>query len=359
MESLIISISDMSVKYHLYTIRHIREWLYNDEQNGLSEDVISKVRANAIAHNPYVDDNTLAVVVAKDDERLVGYTAMFPDCWARPKMVVSVATTLWVDPDYADEFVSYYLTQALRDNPIGNLIGADAAPASVLVDKLLGLNARMTYRSRYVMNRNLKVRSFRNFCSLLIEPFRLMKQRLAWRNVRIDEAVKVEYCNFIDKQTYNFIEKHSDDDVLLRSHEMLNWIMQYPFAIDSPLIDNITSQNRFRSNIENRKNYFVKVFFKEMMIGFFSIYMSGKDAYLRMLYYEKGYEERVSEVIMAHVGLLKPEVFRCHYMPVMDYVDKMNLALKKYKEEFSFTYPKTIGIDIDKRIQAIDGDMFA
>ena len=74
---------------------------------------------------------------------------------------------------------------------------------------------------------------------------------------------------------------------------------------------------------------------------------------------EKGYEERVSEVIMAHVGLLKPEVFRCHYVPVMDYVDKMNLALKKYKEEFSFTYPKTIGIDIDKRIQAIDGDMFA
>ena len=216
----------MSVKYHLYTIRHIREWLYNDEQNGLSEEVISKVRANAIVHNPYVYDDTLAVIVAKDEERLVGYAAMFPDCWVRPSIIVSVATTLWVSPDYADEFVSYYLTQALRDNPIGNLIGADAAPASVLVDKLLGLNAKMTYRNRYVMSRSLKVKNFRNLCSLMIEPFRLLRQQLAWGKVRVDENVKIEYCNFMDKLTYDFIEKHSEGDVLLRSQKMLNWIMK-------------------------------------------------------------------------------------------------------------------------------------
>ena len=275
----------MSVKYHLYTIRHIREWLYNDEQNGLSEEVISKVRANAIVHNPYVYDDTLAVIVAKDEERLVGYTAIFPDCWVRPSIIVSVATTLWVSPDYADEFVSYYLTQALRDNPIGNLIGADAAPASVLVDKLLGLNAKMTYRNRYVMSRSLKVKNFRNLCSLMIEPFRLLRQQLAWGKVRVDENVKIEYCNFMDKLTYDFIEKHSEGDVLLRSQKMLNWIMQYPFAIDSLLIDHITSQNRFGSNMENRRNYFVKVFFKLDSIGFFSLCMSGEESYVRMLTY--------------------------------------------------------------------------
>lgn len=349
------------IEYQTYFARDVRAWLYEGIKNGLNESVITKIRANALLYNPYVNDDTLLVVTATDGERLVGYTAMFPDKLVNPSITLSVATTLWVDPDYAGDFVSLYMTKILMENPIGNLIGTDAAPASIMVDKLLGLKAEMYIKKRYVLNRKIKVRSLRNFCSLILEPCRQFQRYINVKRMlnNIPADWRVEYTNFIDNEAYRFILDHNENDIMTRSQDMLNWIVRNPFRVEAPISKQCLIQNCFSAYNCHFLIRLVKCYQDNKMVGLYMFAERGDNTVVLLLYYEKDKKRQVYTSLLQHVFMNNPSQLWSQYPDLNNYIDKSGISFRGYEVKFSFTHPIEFHIDDKKQLQGLDGDMFA
>lgn len=351
----------MNVKYHQYTVSDVRAWLYEGVENGLSEQIISKVRANAILHNPFVENDMVVVVSATDRERVVGYTAMFPDYLVHPDIRLSCATTLYAHPDFASEFIGYYVSKALHDTANGRcVIGSDIAPATVLIDKLLGLKKSLFERRRYVLNRHIQVDSIRHLLSRCYEPVRKFRQRRALRAMiaTLHPDVYVEYTDFIDHEAYQFILEHSATDAFVRSQQMLNWMIRYPFRVSAYNWQRIARQSEFDAQCPSCRTSLAKVYWKNKLIGLYMLAKRKDDGHIMLLYVESQTKEWV-------YALLLEDVFKQHfsclwsiYPDLNEFVNRMKVSLKMYKSSFVFTHPEKIDF-AGKQLQGADGDMFA
>ncbi len=351
----------MSVKYHTHTVADVRAWLYEGAKNGLSEHVISKVRANAIIHNPFVEDDMVVVISATDGDRVVGYTAMFPDYLVRPDVKLTCPTTLYADPDYADEFIGYNVTKLLHDTAHGRLvIGSDIAKEAAVIDKLLGLKVEKINRRRYVLNRSIKIRTIRQLGSKIIEPYRryVQKKQIKRMICDISDYVQVEYTNFIDADAYRFIVDHSKNDLFLRTQEMLNWILRYPFCVKCASNVNLTNQNYFASQLIGYETQIVKVYENKELIGLYMLLYQGNAVSVKMIYTSDKYANEVYNVLLRDAMHTQPDFLYSQYVSLNKYIDSCSIYLKYYNESFIFTHPKELNYQSDLQLQGIDGDMF-
>lgn len=350
------------IKYHNYTAADVRAWLYGGVKNGLSEQVISKVRANAILHNPYLTNDMVVVVSATDGDKIVGFTAMFPEHLVRPNIRLSCVTTLYAHPDYAGEFIGYYVSKALHDTANGRLvIGSDITPTAVLIDKLLGLKADIYPRKRMIIRRTIPWDSLHHVLSSFYEPIRLWKQHRAKQRVidLIPHNIQLEYTSFVDAEMYDFIVRHSDDSMFVRSQEMLNWIMAYPFSVDAPLVQYEVKQNEFCSHTLHRTRNLFKVYLGRQLIGICMLVADVRNANIRMLYVCKEYNDVVYAVLLRHVLDAGSKTLHSVYKDFNTFVEISKVAFKIYEEPYVFTHPRSLLMSQDKQMQGMDGDSFA
>ena len=350
------------IEYHQHTAKDVRAWLENGAKNGLSEDIISRTRANALAHCPCVKDNDVLVVSAKDGEMVVGFTAIFPEKLERPDMWIATGTTLWVNPDYADEFVGYNLVQCLwGSNPEYTVIGSEVSPAAAVIDKLLGAAILKYERKAFVLRRSIEVHSLRNVASLLLEPFRKCRQRKAIKQVlsSIPSNIRVRACETIDAETYAFIQAHSTNDTFLRSREMMNWILRYPFSVENPLMARAKKSMQFSDQIVKFCNRFLHIYADDALVGVVLLAERNRAMHVKILYTDDAHQEAIFALIveaMLHSGA---EQLYSLYPQLNAYLESQQVALRANKAELIFTYPKSLKSLTPFVLQGADGDMFA
>ena len=353
----------MNIQYNTYTVAEVRAWLYEGVDNGLSERIISKVRANAILHNPYVEDDMVIVVSATDGDRVVGYTAMFPEHLVRPDVWLTCPTTLYADADYAGEFIGYNVTKILHDTAHGRLvIGLDMAKEAAMIDYLLGMKVDKALLKRYILHRKIEVNRFYDLGSCVLEPFRRMKQR---HNIMkfingIDKETKVEYTDFIDEEAYRFIVAHSNHDMFLRSREMLNWKLRYPFTLTAPLYDKIIKKNRFCSNVErNKRKTVAKVYDGDRLIGIYCLAENGMDVSIALLYVDDKYAIKTYDMLLMQVLKCQPNRLLSFNKQVNQYIDGLGICIKSFVDKYDYTHPAELSYTPDMQIQGMDGDMLS
>lgn len=352
----------MSVVYQTHTVSEIRNWLELGKNDSILDHAISRTRANALAHCPYVKDDDVLVVTATDGEKVVGYTAIFPEKLVRPEMWIATGTTLWVNPDYADEFVGYNLVQHLwQAYPQCAVIGSDVAKPAAMIDKLLGAKIAKYERKSFVLSRHIEVRSLRNVASYVLEPFRKYAQRKALHNVyaSIPSDMRVVAREYIDAEAYAFIQSHSGNDTFLRSREMLNWILQYPFSVENPLSDRQGHCGAFLGQTKIYRNYLLHIYRSAELIGVVMLAQRGTEMHVKMLYVDESYRQSVYALIVeAAVNSGADQLFSL-YPGLNEYIAATHVALRTNNRDFLFTYPKTMNIPQPLVLQGIEGDMFA
>lgn len=350
------------IEYHQHTAKDVRAWLENGANNGLSENIISRTRANALAHCPCVKDEDVLVVSAKDGEKVVGFTAIFPEKLEQPDMWIATGTTLWVNPDYADEFVGYNLVQRLWSSyPDYAVIGSEVSPAAAVIDKLLGAAILKYERKAFVFRRSVEVHSLRNVASLLLEPFRKCRQRKAIKQVlaSIPSNIQVRACETIDAETYAFIRSYSANDTFLRSRDMLNWILRYPFSVENPLMARAKKSMQFSDQIAKFRNHFLLVYADDALVGVVLLAERNSAMHVKMLYTDDAHQEAIFALIveaMLHSGA---EQLFSLYPQLNTYLELQQVALRANKAELIFTYPKSLKSLTPFVLQGADGDMFA
>lgn len=350
------------IDYKTYSAKDVRAWLENGANNGLSENIISPTRANALLHCPYVKDDSVLVVSAKDGEKVVGFTAIFPEKLERPDMWIATGTTLWVNPDYADEFVGYNLVQRLWSSyPDYAVIGSEVSPAAAVIDKLLGAAILKYERKAFVFRRSVEVHSLRNVASLLLEPFRLCRQRYAIKQVlaSIPSNLRVRACETIDAETYAFIRSYSANDTFLRSRDMLNWILRYPFSVENPMMNRAKKSMLFSDQKRKFSNHFLQIYADDALVGVVLLAERNNAMHVKMLYTDEVHQEMVYALFVEAMRNSGAEQLFSLYPQLNAYIESHHVALRANNAELLFTYPKTLKSIAPFMLQGAEGDMFA
>ena len=349
-------------KLRYFTISEIKSWLFLNEQNGLSSEIISKTRAYALTQNPEATDDDIALSVAWQGEELAGYTAIFYERFERPdfKMPYAWGTTLYVYPKFRGNNLGYRLMLHIKEACKYRYLGLESSDTSIKIDSKQGSGIYYFNRYAFSFYRHLKVN---NIKSVFIHANGWRKNIIFWigrkkilNNIK-KEKYSFEYINFVDNELYSFIREHCSNDLFLRKQSVINWIIQHHFVIQTPLTDRIQNNYQFSSIARQFEMYPVKVFIDNCLVGFYILKLNDGVLTMMYLYYLSEYQSQVFLSVAEHILKLKPKVFRTFNENLKTFLHKKSFYSWFCVEKVSLTTPEGFQLNANLEIQGGDGDM--
>lgn len=345
----------------LYTISDLRNWLvHNQLIEGLSEKIIAPARAWAILHNPYVKDNDAVVCAIFEEGNPVAYTATFPEWLEKEQRIIWWFTTLYCHPSAQGKgYGMIVIGQLCELIGEGNYFDMDGAAETVSIFNYLGLTTR--YIPRYVFTyKQIQRSSFKGLCASLIENFaklRCNRNRISLSNQIAKNNFTLRYITHIDDVSYNFIISHAEKDALLRSQDMLNWILSYPFMQQSPVLERVEKALEFSSDVRAYSIQAVQVWKNNALIGVFIYRILNDQFSLKYLYYDESAMLDVFESITEHFIKLKAKTLQTTNAAYAQWLKPYMVTTKYIEEKQSFSYPEWFD-PTTMNIQQGDGDVF-
>lgn len=347
-----------NIQLKLFTVADLKShFLRNQPVEMLSEEVIAPVRAYAVIMNPFAKDEMSVVSAIFVNGNVAAYTYVFPDQLDRPDRLVFWNTVLYVDPKYEGRGYGFVVIGQMVEQYGDDYFDLDAVPASVNNLKYAGLNVE--YVDQYVFEqKRINTKTFRGKLAYLAEE---MKRGLYSHKKKMKALIKnadytLSYCSCIDDVTYEFIKEHSSRDVFLRSRQMLNWILSYPFILDTPLSSRVVGKCAFASTATGFRFYAVKVEKNNKTIGFYLFRHKKGEVYMNYLYYDSLFENEVFMSITEHLLYFNEPCFFTANKDLCEFVKNTHLYAKNRVYKKSFSYPKSFAYDKTLFIQAGDGD---
>lgn len=344
-----------------YTVQEIRNWLmHNQSIEGLSEKIIAPQRAWAIVHNPYVKDEDAVVCAIFENEVPVAYTAAFPELLADAQRVVWWFTTLYCHPSCQGKgYGMVVIGQLCELIGEGNFFDMDGAEETVSIFDYLGLSHR--YIMRYVFTeKKIQRTSLKGRIAYWIDQINQAKNKC--NRTKLLKQLKsnnytIRYISYIDDLTYQFIAAHRGDDTFIRTQDMLNWIISYPFMQESPLAYRAEKTLEFSSIVQSYTIQAVQVWKNDQLVGVFIYRISNRKFSLNYLYYDRGFERDVFAAVAEHFITTDSSELRTTHSAFAQWLKPYNLTSKCIVEEQSFSYPDWFNKE-DCNIQQGDGDVF-
>ncbi len=347
----------------VYTVKDLGEWLIEGKDNGLSDEVISKARAWAFVNNPSADPHSPAVAVLLVDNEIKGYAAVFPERFEGFLEKVYWGSTFFVDASIRGRGCGIELLSTLQQALDGVYATTQTPASSSAIFKKLG--AEETWIPEYWIKlqrwnpRRGKHGLMKQFGNQIhASAIRLSHRIEKWCD---SFSFHLEYCGFVDEETYSFIKDNKRFDMLLRSKDMLNWMLAYPFLVNVMLPNRMkSSKNFFSCYKRDFEQCAVKVFDEgNRLVGFYIFKCETGEINLLYLYYLPEAEDMVMASFYEH--LLKKRCVRLrttngelvsfmkrHALPVLGITEsRLNLCA-----------PKVFSVPRGATIQGGDGDMF-
>jgi len=343
----------------IYTIKDLKSWLYhNQEVEGLSARVISMTRANAILHNPYVEDNDPIAAAIFESGDLAAYTAAFPD-WMNGRKVWWFSTLRCYRKYRGKGYPLIAVGTLAEEFGEGNYFDMWGAKETVEIFHYLGLNSTM-FEEYVLEQKNIHRDTLKGEIDYklhrAVKPIKFKKEILK-KHVK-GTSYRLRYVDFIDDSLYEFITKHGKTDLWPRTHEMMNWIIAYSFKHRTPLDNRTPVLNFFNENASRYWKGGVKVYVNNQLVGFYIIRESGDELSVKYLYYEKEFEEQVFASIAEHMLRIGCERFTTRNKELIDYLRKYDMFDMYNVVQVSFSYPQSFELRSEMKSQGGDGDGF-
>ena len=247
---------------------------------------ISKHRALSYSRNPRAEEDDPVLLVAYQDNRVVGYLGILPD-----KIFVNDAvykmgwlTSWWVDPSCTTAGVgAILLFKAL--NAYNQYVGVSgssrearkalhASQKFMALKPLQGLDIRLRLNvTRDIPRRLPAMKIFRGLFKIfdvLMDEVMVFRRFFWLRRNDPCQRLTFEYISAIDEETDRFIRRHHQHDLTRKEKSDFNWIMNYPWILSTPLKDAASKKYYFSSRADRFSYLAIKVFEQHTeMIGFF------------------------------------------------------------------------------------------
>ncbi|MCB0687990.1 MAG: GNAT family N-acetyltransferase, partial [Saprospiraceae bacterium] len=206
---------------------------------------ISYHRAISHIHNPRADQDDTLLIIAYDDQKMVGYLGILPD-WifdqSGNKSKCGWLSCMWIDPNCRGKGISKKLVaHALESWNQKILVTEFTGPAKGLYDKSgafkdLQINEGIRLYIRADLSKLLppksqyfkKLKPFWQVIDLLFN--KVFDIRFSFIHL---PKPNWQYVSDIDQELNNFISGQQENQIFIRQREELNWILNYPWIISS------------------------------------------------------------------------------------------------------------------------------
>jgi len=334
----------------LYTVSQIREWLVNNKPaEGLSERVIAPTRAWAIVNNPYVKDDDAIVAAIFEDGQLAAYTASFPDMLDGKR--VWWASTLYCYPQFAGRGYGMIVVGSLMEahEPV---LTYDRWGASETVEIFNHFGYNTTYTPRYrladgYIDTNTLIGKLA-YCA------QELKKCLHPWSKRSNADYTIQEVSAIDDEAYAFMKAHRGTDLWLREHNMLNWIIAYPFV----KAGKNEKECVFGADAKVFEYKVINVYSQGLLIGVYILRVFDKSLSVVYIYYEEGCKDIVFASVVGQIIDLRPKSFVTENPGLLAYVKDRLYFPKMEKEKVSFSLPDNVKMLANYTLQLGDGDSF-
>lgn len=350
----------MTPRIELFSVSDVRNWLiHNQSFRGLDSLVIAPQRAWAIIHNPYVRDEDIIVATVFENNELAAFSACFPDIINGRR--AWWYSTLYCRPESTGRGFGIIVIGSLHEAHNGEE-AFDMNGAKETQEIFSFLDCKLSFVTRYVFSRKVfNQNTLKGKLAFIAESCRQLRYRkyrkLAARIARKSEYT-LQYVSHIDDKLYEFIVANKNQDAFLRSKEMLNWVLSYPFIISSPLLNRVDRGNHFSSNLVEYELKCICVYQGRDLVGLYIVCIT-KDCFaIKYLYYQSSSEQIVFNSILDHLLHFSAKCIVTLNKSLADYLAPFHLTGVQRTEEQSFCYPESFNYSNNLSIQGGDGDTF-
>lgn len=344
-----------------YTILEIRNWLvHNQEVDGLSDQIIAPQRAWAIIHNPYVQDDDAVLCAIFEDNQPVAYTAAFPELLSDENRKVWWFTTLYCHPSCQGKgYGIVVIGQLCELIGEGNFFDMDGAEETVSIFDYLGLKHKYIPRYNFApkkINTHTLKGKIANIINGLVQ-YRVRKNKsVLLRQIKTSDY-ELRYINHIDDLSYQFICAQSSNDAFVRTKEMLNWILTYPFMQETPLSHRTKKSLEFSSSVQQYTLQAVQVLRNNQLVGLFIYRTKDGKFSLKYIYYLDMYKNDVFEAIAEHYIDTSSVELQTTNSDFAKWLQQYDISTKFFVDQQSFSYPDWFEKH-SRYVQQGDGDVF-
>ena len=341
----------------IFTRKQLSAWLYDNQAiEGLSGAVITPTRADAIVHNPWIEDDSPVVAAVYLGNKLAAFTASFPDRIAGKTF--HWFSTLWCSPEHRGKGFGLLV--------VGNLceiFGPDTcvdmwgAPETVGIFRYLGHQTanfpEYRFEPKHINRSTLKGK----IAYIANRLTHITAQRKSLE-ITIKDPYTLKYINYIDDNTYRFITQHATGDLMLRSKETLNWILSCHFMHRGPLIDSEPKTNPFDDRDSRYWMSGIEVIADNQTVGFYILRDADSELSLKYLYFIPEYRDCVFHSIARHIVALGNPSFSTRNPQLAEYISTFKWFDREVVTDISFSYPERFPIPPSAVSQGGDGDGF-
>jgi len=285
----------------------------------LSPKPITLLRAISQAHNPRANPEDVALIIAHENNCLIGLVGLLPDyIHGEASQISSSNSCWWVDPEKGKHLaVPLFLKAFAVCNQ--RMFMTDCTPhtQSILEQTnwfdfpetepgtrgFLKFNLHEVIPAKFPATRKLKF--LLSLSDHILNLALISYQQFGHSKIR-KAGPKVEYLTTLNSELSHFIEKHSENEFTRRSGADLEWIIQNPWIREKTNARSIDSvEYPFSQVVESFKQYFVDIQEAGRTIGL--LFISIRDGYLKVpyAYFQDDETERVVNAIYREAILQK------------------------------------------------------
>ena len=289
----------------------LKDFLKGNLWQNLSPKPITLLRAISQSKNPRANPENVALIIAYEDNRLLGLVGLLPDfIHGESSMPASSNSCWWVDPQKGKHlavplflkaftlceqrmFMTDCMPHTLRILSRTNWFDFPETPSGIR--GFLKFNLHEVIPSKFPSTgKFINLLKLGDYClNFLLIPYLKLKQN-RFRKI----GCKVEYLSVLNEEMHQFIEIHSQDEFIRRSGIDLEWIVQNPW------IKQLNNEKRgalveypFSHLVKQFKQYFVKITDSGQTIGL--VLISLRDGHLKVpySYFHENHAQQVIKVI--------------------------------------------------------------
>ncbi|MEN6350334.1 MAG: GNAT family N-acetyltransferase [Syntrophomonas sp.] len=290
----------------------LQEFIDSEEFNSLPLIPVTKYRALSHWTNPRAADDDVLLLMAFEDDKMVGYLGVLADHLYDGDKIYKVGwlSASGVDPNQRRKGIAGKLLHAALDSWNNQILVADWVPSSFGVYEKSGAFAELAHREgveaniRFNLRENypaktLPKRIFLVAADKILNAFNAVRLLFALR----DNHPLYEKVDSIDNESVKFMSRWKNSELFRRSEKDYAWILKYPWVLQKsseyPQRDErfIFSSvcNEFRHEVIKIRNS------RKEMIALLMLTVRNKSLQIPYVYYQSEHVEAVARFIYRYM----------------------------------------------------------
>jgi len=296
--------------------KELEQFIDSDEFHSMPVIPITKHKALSYLSNPRASDDDILLLLALEDNRMVGYLSILADFLYDRDTVYKVGwlSAFWVDPSMRRKGIAGKLLSEALDAWNNHILVGDWVPNSFGVYQKSGAfidpftregiqaNLRFNLRGKLPFKKTFFVKLILITADGVLNVFnslRLYCHRLGYRNA----YPPCEKTDTIDDESANFMSQWKDSEMFRRTEKDLNWILNYPWVLEkSPEYPTPEKRFHFSSVCKEFRNEVIKLRNSQNeMVALLMLTIRNKSLQIPYLYYHPDQVETVARFIYRYM----------------------------------------------------------